>query len=240
MNDDLYFIPILVRAMDSPDKERALADAFRTIEEMGRKSAFAHGYVQFTQFIETVAAHVLASSDDIFAEERDTELTQLIAFATDTLEGSAEQRSALREAIAHSPTLRELHERICAHIEEPGVSVPPIEVIVQHQDGVSRSMILETIPGTASLSNVVAGRYTVSLSTGRVLWEDELRKEDLVWSHAWPGRPLQLAADTGEASDEPTREETLLNGELVLRTFAGRESGRMEVEARCPENSCND
>jgi hypothetical protein len=41
-----------------------------------------------------------------------------------------------------------------------------------------------------------------------------------------------MAADTGEAGNQPTLEEDLLDGEVVLRVFPGLEGGSMEIEMR--------
>jgi hypothetical protein len=38
-----------------------------------------------------------------------------------------------------------------------------------------------------------------------------------------------LAADTGDRAARPTREETLLDGQLIMRVFPGVERGRIEL-----------
>jgi hypothetical protein len=88
---------------------------------------------------------------------------------------------------------------------------------------------------TRSVDDIQAGRHRLSLASGQVLWEAELLWSDVIWACAFPLESLELAADTGEASDRPTFIRTLLGGEVQLRIFAGLESGRMEITVRKPE-----
>ncbi len=70
------------------------------------------------------------------------------------------------------------------------------------------------------------------LDTGWVIWQGELTERDLIWMAAFPDVPLDLAADTDETSARTTREESLLDGELILRVIPGLESGNIELEYR--------
>ena len=83
---------------------------------------------------------------------------------------------------------------------------------------------------TWSVAGIRPGRYRLKLETGLVLWEGRLAERDLVWSQAFPGQALRLAADTEESAQRPTREVGLLEGAVVLRVFAGVEAGTMEIE----------
>jgi hypothetical protein len=73
------------------------------------------------------------------------------------------------------------------------------------------------------------GRYVIRLSTGRVIGELELVARDLIWSLAYPGRPLGLAADTGATSRAFTREFYLLGGEVQVRIYPGVSTGAMGI-----------
>ena len=77
------------------------------------------------------------------------------------------------------------------------------------------------------------GAYRLVLSTGWVLWEARLTKQELRWSHAHPREALPLAAESEHAAvPAPALEQELLNGELTVRIYPGLESGRMEVTRR--------
>ena len=79
------------------------------------------------------------------------------------------------------------------------------------------------------MSGLVPGAYTLRMAIGRILWEGSLGRQDLEWAAAHPGRPLDLAADTGDELVEPTREYSLLRGELVMKVFPGLETGTMTI-----------
>jgi len=83
-------------------------------------------------------------------------------------------------------------------------------------------------PDPAIIGNVLPGRYTVRFSNGRVLWEGELSKEDLLWAYAFPGKDLAMAAETEVSQGKPTRTISLLSGEIMLSVFAGLESGQIK------------
>jgi len=83
--------------------------------------------------------------------------------------------------------------------------------------------------GAQTVGRITPGDYTVTLDTGRLLWQGRLAEEDLLWSRAYPKRPLQVAADTGTADQSPTRTIHLLDGTLEVNVYAGLESGTVEI-----------
>ena len=55
MADDLYFIPIIARALEAPDPKTAVIEAFDRIHAMGQQPQYSHGYQQFAMFLDAVA-----------------------------------------------------------------------------------------------------------------------------------------------------------------------------------------
>jgi hypothetical protein len=82
--------------------------------------------------------------------------------------------------------------------------------------------------GRGPLTGVVAGRYTICLSTGQLLWEGEIHASEISWAQAFPGQPLALAADTGGAPQKPSRRESIQDG-LTMLVFPGIESGELHI-----------
>jgi hypothetical protein len=80
------------------------------------------------------------------------------------------------------------------------------------------------------LPHAAPGQYDLGFDTGRVLWAEQLSDKDLIWSHAYPGRPLLLAARTGDSEREPTRHVSLCDGAIVLSVYPGTEDGILRVE----------
>ena len=58
MNDDLYFIPILARAFDDPDRLVKLTAAFNRTIELGCEPRYRCGYAQFLRWIDEVSCAV--------------------------------------------------------------------------------------------------------------------------------------------------------------------------------------
>ena len=107
-------------------------------------------------------------------------------------------------------------------------------VLVLEGEGVPPRRIRLSV-GKGTIGDIVPGHYRLKLSnTGWLLWTRTLNKTELLWSEAYPGRPLALAADTGVPSQEPTREVILLDGEIILRTYPGLELGWLEIEWKGP------
>jgi len=73
------------------------------------------------------------------------------------------------------------------------------------------------------------GPYSLSLSTGRLLWEGELTASHLLWQEAFGDTPWEMAAETEVGDEEPTLTESLLDGELLLQVFPGLEAGAIAI-----------
>ena len=125
-------------------------------------------------------------------------------------------------------------ERLRAELE-PHLVPEPLEIVL-YREGEERARF--PVPAEARgvpVPNVVAGDYSLALSTGRVLWEGSILAREVLWSEAYPGRDLAMAARTEESQHEPTRIERLLGGELELQLYPGLESGTLEIARRGPQ-----
>ena len=81
----------------------------------------------------------------------------------------------------------------------------------------------------ASVTNITPGYYRVRLETGCELWSMSLDDRDLVWTSAFPNRPINLAAATAGAARPSTHDATLLGGRLRLSVFPGFETGTIAI-----------
>lgn len=128
-----------------------------------------------------------------------------------------------------------------AREEEAGnqASAPPAattrpqraELVLESGSVPSARCALPAGAGTWLSCDVDPGDYCLKLDTGRVLWERRLEAEHVLWTRAFPGVPLQAAADTGgQRRRPPALRETLLGGVLILRVYPGLERGRLEIE----------
>jgi len=84
--------------------------------------------------------------------------------------------------------------------------------------------------GTVSVRNATPGQYRLTHRSGLMLWQAVLGPADLIWHIAHGKTPLALAAASADASQPATREWRVVDGELVVRAYAGLETGWLEFE----------
>jgi hypothetical protein len=120
-------------------------------------------------------------------------------------------------------------EHLCRHVLTESLLAPGPQVLLDRNFRAIQT--LSWMPGkpTKFTQSVTAGRYRLRLTTGRVLWDEELSDRDLIWQQARPGHPLVMAAATEEESPMPVRQMSLLEGAMSLCIYPGLEAGRLEI-----------
>jgi len=231
MSDNLlYFISIIARALQSPDVERALRDAFREIKKKGREKRYAQGYLNFELFMQEVYNRYQVTATD--------HVRELIArLGTGMFEGHQQEKALLLYIINSHPQWKAEYEAFCrmeAH-EDLTRDFPVIAVL--SEKGLVREITFTKVSGCESIDNIVPGKYKLKLvNTGLTIWEGHLTAEELISSEAHKGENLPLAAGAAK----PTGEIDLLgNGDLILRTYAGPDNGRIKIELRRQEGFKN-
>jgi len=79
------------------------------------------------------------------------------------------------------------------------------------------------------IKKVTPGNYTILLETGRLLWEGQISEKDLIWGLAFPGRLLDLAADTDISISKPSKTIQFLGNFVVIDIFPGIEHGTIKI-----------
>ena len=232
MSDDLYFMRLIIEAAEDPDPQWALKAAFQQIEQMGREPRYRRGYLQFQSFVEKVVRYSTPRQERRARLEKDLVQALTIEVAAEVLEADPdEERLALKTIRSHPRWLDEYESWHSQFREFPRPARGATILVVREGRPVG-TMVLLTIPGSSSIGGLIPGGYSVVLETGRLLWEGKLTDRDLLWSKAFPGQDLDLAAKTDGFPVEPSKEVLLLDGELILRIVPGVEAGKMELEAR--------
>jgi hypothetical protein len=227
MIEDLYFIPILAEALKAPQVEEALRGAFERIRSLGQQTQYKQGLVQFEEFVHLVndcRQQNRSSPPDEWRIE-----SSMVELATNTFEGTGQERQAILDAISSRPDWKDLYDGLVAEIEQHQRAAAVTRVSLLQDGEPLGFMEVRGGSGRGTVSGVTPGSYSLQLDTGRVLWEGPLREEDLLWTKAFPGQPLSLAADTGEQRARPTQRLEIFSGEIILQVFAGPESGRVEI-----------
>lgn len=232
---NLYFIPMIARALESDDPIKAMDEAFDEIRQLGTLPEYSEGFLQFVEFTKAALDASGGASENSIQEIRDAVYGLMYDLASHTFTGSAEQEKTLRTAFMEMPGWRSEYERVQKEAEAFLRHEQPIGVEVLRMDRRLGTFALSELPVT--LFSIAPGRYVVRFSNGRVLWEGDLAKEDVIWAFAYPALDLPLAAETDREHQTPTRTISLLDGELLISVFAGLEAGELTIDEgdRIPE-----
>ena len=228
-NKKLYFIPIITKALNSEAQERAMQEAFDEIGKLGKKPEYNEGFQQFQEFIHASLRLPGVRPEQKIQFIRNAIYNLIYDLAAGTFEGDRRQQDDLINALKKVPHWNEEYERIKKEARDFLSPDLPIEIEVLKGDKVIGSSPISSTP--TSLRSISPGRYTVRFSNGRILWEGDLLREDLIWTYAFPGRDLPLAAETKSYRQKPTRSMTLLDGELIVNVYAGLESGEITLNS---------
>ena len=224
----LYFIPIIARAIESPNPKRAMIEAFDKIVELGAKSEYKEGYRQFSEFVKATFMPTEEDDDQKIELIKNAFRRLIYDLVTDTFEGDEEQKETLVEAFKNNPQWNNEFNRIEKEAQPFLAPETPMEIELLMGEQLVESFLISNIPTT--ISSIFPGRYVVRFSNGRFLWEGEITREDVIWTYAFPQKDFPMAAGTETLHQEPTRTISLLDGELIIHVFAGLESGRLLIK----------
>ena len=227
MSNDLYFIPIIARALQQEDTDESLRRAFDEIESLGQQPDYQLGYQQFQEFMHIVNDHKKEHGLDLL--ENNSVIALITELTTSTFEGTDQEKQMILRIIQSHPKWQAEYDRLMAEMRELQRAPTGVSVSILREKEPFRSLTFTKSPDSKTIDKIVPGRYTVALATGRIIWEGLLAERDLIWKEAYPGRALRLSADTGEPEGEPTQQVSALEGDIIVRVFAGLESGRIEI-----------
>ncbi len=209
-NNELYFIPILIKAFQSENFEESIEKAIYEIEKLGEQTQYKAGLEQFKMFLNSgiVDNQTINSIDKI-----------LVGLATDSIQLAPSKKKEVLEKIESNPELRNKYKEI---VDQFGYSVP-IEIEVYKEGKLFANLSL--VDDENELLHIEAGEYTISLNNGRVLWQGKINKEDISLDSR--NQKYQMAAATEESMIKPTRKIELIKNELAVFVFAGLEFGKL-------------
>ena len=225
----LYFIPIIAQALSSVDPKQAMKEAFSEIRELGNQAEYEEGFRQFLKFIEVAVKPSDQDSKERVQLVKNVIYRLIYDLATDTFDGDEEQKDALLNAFISFPEWKAEYERIKEEAQAFEAPETPLEVEVLKGDQIIGSSVLSA--KTTFISSISPGNYKIRFSNGRILWEGDILREDVIWAFAYPDKDLPMAAETEPPQREPTRTLNLLNGELIIQVFAGLESGEIRLKS---------
>jgi len=233
MNDLLYFMPMIAKALQQAAPAAALRTVMEEIIRLGRQPQYARGYRQFLRFMDEIRSHRASQRPGDNSVIPDV-LAELFVERVANTPKSALDALPVREESGLSQWQEE-YQQLAAALRDAMQRPPVSEILIKKEDVLVATCSLERGGSTGAVSGITPGDYCLVLETGRVLWEGHLDEQDLLWSKAFPAQPLKMAADTGESVHQPTQQINLLEGALIMRCYAGLEAGWLEMELRNTE-----
>jgi hypothetical protein len=230
MTKELYFIALISKALENEQPEKALKEVFKEIVELGQQPEYHNMYLQFIHFMSEIwekQLQIELSDDEINELIRDLSLQM----AGGLLDENRKEADAIMKLLSSNVEWLNEYKKWKHDLAKSETLDSFIELIVEKGDKTIGSIALDYQASHGKLGNITPGFYQIKLSTGRVLWEGELKAKDLIWAVAFPDQDFSLAADTGDLDLSPTKTLRLLSGEIILKVYAGLESGTIKAEA---------
>jgi len=227
MSNNLYFIGIIAKALSQRETGESLKQAFEEIRSLGSKPEYKQGFRQFKRFMNVIKDHVKKKHSNMLEADLISEM--IIDMATDNFDGNDKDKQEVLNIIKSYPQLQKEHEQFVAEIKGLSRKSKGIGISVSRGNRIIGSVTFADIPASKTIYDITPGIYSIAFDTGRLIWKGELAGQDLVWARAYPGKPVKLAADTTQRKANPTRKISFFNGEIIIRVFAGIESGRIVI-----------
>jgi phenylpyruvate tautomerase PptA (4-oxalocrotonate tautomerase family) len=220
-NKNLYFIPIIAKAFDRPHPDESIHVAIDEISNLGKLDEYKYGYELFKKFVEEVIrSHAInkENKDKVF----DNIITRIFSEDKDLLE----EKSNILNMFKNSGMLNVRYEKL---YQEYFKRIP-LEIELYKEGSKVSSKPIEKYSTEIIFKEIKPGHYSINLSNGRMLWESEITKREIIWDDAFPGVSYPMAADSGEEKIQPTISKELVVGEIALSIFPGLETGMIVLK----------
>ena len=223
MSKDLFFVAILFKAFQSAQPDEALKQAFEKIEHLGSQPPYRQGFLQFEAFLVDVY-----SRHELWCDVNICEL--MVELATGIISNDQGERQAALEIIQEHPGWQADYLALCEMLE-PGSADNALSLleIYYEQRRIKQISLTELLTSSCTIADIEPGRYLIRLGTGLLIWSGRLSAQELIWTEAFGRQGLAVAAETGDVPQKPTSQYILLDGEMILRTYAGIEKGSIEL-----------
>ncbi|MHC4116582.1 MAG: hypothetical protein ACYSWO_03635 [Planctomycetota bacterium] len=223
MSLELYFVPILAKALARPDVKKSLEEAFAAIKRLGHQKDYTEGFRNFCRFMsESDSRRQLLNEQAI--------RTAILRYAESTCPEAEVWEELCPIEKDQNPQFRNEYAALRQEfsLSARGIPVPIIQVLC---DGKALAQVrFPTRPARRIIDSVKPGLYTLKLNCGLVIWEGQLCTRDLIWTQAYRGKNLKLAAETSDIRRRPVREIQVPEAAIIMRTFACLETGSLEIE----------
>jgi hypothetical protein len=227
MIDGRRAINLLAKAFDDADPRAALRTALDRIAAWERDSDRAHDHFAFVSFLMEVLGNARSLSEGPKARLLYDAAALFVDRAVDETDSDSPFGGGRRTRWRTRP-LHEWHEAWSA-MRDMSRREDVREALLQSGGWTLATLSQNDELKAKAVTHVTPGEYRLVLETGLVLWCAHLDQRDLIWSHAYSDRALQLAAATSGAVTPATLETVVCDGLLKIRVFPGVEAGTIAI-----------
>jgi len=214
--NDMYFLPLIAKALRRPDPEKALGDALREIERRAEDNDFRTGWRQFEAFLDEILAICQRRGGDgllcaaieaatAFDESPQSDIDRLLLGRSDA--GAEELR---REML------------LWQRLDQPG--------LILHSDCRADVETWAGDDGAFEFADVSSGLYEILTDTDRLLWSGRLSTSHVQLTPPSSTTPLRMAASTRDGRRTPTLDVPIADIGFALRVYPGHEGGILRIE----------
>jgi hypothetical protein len=112
---------------------------------------------------------------------------------------------------------------------EDARSHPGIEIVLERNGARLAMITYRHVRIVSTIANVAPGHFVLKFKIGREIWRGKLTRRDLIWSEAFPGKALRLAAMTEQSDERVSRIVSLYNDEVILQVIPGIQTGNIKI-----------
>ncbi|MFZ1288530.1 MAG: hypothetical protein WAR79_00450 [Melioribacteraceae bacterium] len=215
-NNNLYFIPILINAMEKENQIEAIKQALIEIQNLGKQDSYKEGNEQFNQFI--------LSGYNQNKNITESDLRELIVkIVTNEIELSETDSETVLNKIKTEYKLE--YEKIFEVFKNKDT----IEIEIYKDGHLFNQITIDEKIKEYNITNIEPGDYDIKLSNGRILLQEQLTNEQLVLGFKGHKFKYNLAAETDEIKQKPSLVFDLIKDEIKLEIYAGLEYGKIKI-----------
>ncbi|MBK8947241.1 MAG: hypothetical protein IPM32_18525 [Ignavibacteriae bacterium] len=215
-NNNLYFIPILINAMEKENQIEAIKKALIEIQNLGKQDSYKEGYEQFNQF--------LLSGYDQNKNITASDLRELVVkIVTNEINLSETNKITILSKIKKEYKLE--YEKIFEAFKNKDA----IEIEIYKDGQLFNQISINEKIKEYNITNIEPGDYDIKLSNGRILLKEQLTNEQLVLDFKGQKFKYNLAAETDEIEQKPSLVFELIKDEIKLEVYAGLEYGKIKI-----------